>query len=116
MITKRFITVTTLAALAFFLLGLFAAIQSHAYTILVYGLETCGYTQAMRDDLTHAKYKFTFYDVKNDTRLEEMWAKVRTVCPLCEVQGSVKLPVLDVNGQVFIRPSFEQVKQAAGAP
>ena len=111
-------TVLAVLAAGFIMFGFMAAIPAQAYTIIVYGADWCGYTQSMRDDLTAAKYNFTYYDVtKNDAKLDEMWVKVKLVCPACSVQGSVKMPVLDLNnGTIKIRPSFEEVKGIVGNP
>lgn len=109
----------TLAAsvLGIIMIGLISAIPAGAYTIIVYGTDNCGFTQAMRNDLSNAKYRFAYYDVnKDDLKNDEMWKKVRLVCPTCELSGSVKIPVMDLNGQVHIRPSFEEVKKIIGTP
>lgn len=104
-------------ALGLVMLGLISVAQAQAYTILVYGRDSCGYTLAMRNFLDDNKYRYSYYDVmKDDAKLEEMWNKVDKVCPTCRNQGSVQLPVVDVSGSIFIRPTEEQVKQAAGKP
>lgn len=109
-------TLATLA-LGFIIFGFISAIPAGAYTIIIYGTEYCGFTQAMRHDLDSEKYRYAYYDVKkDDNKNEEMWKKVRLVCPTCELSGSVKIPVMDLNGQVYIRPSFEEVKKIVGSP
>jgi glutaredoxin len=88
--------------------------SAHAYSILVYGRKSCGFTQTMRQNLDKNKYHYTYYDVdKNKAKLSEMWGKIHRGCPSCT---STKLPVMDLNGKVLIRPSFEEVKKKIGPP
>lgn len=106
-----------LLVLGFIIFGFISAIPAGSYTIIVYGTEYCGYTRAMRHDLDGEKYLYSYYDVnKDESKNEEMWKKVRLVCPTCELSGSVKIPVMDLNGQVYIRPTFEEVKKIIGNP
>lgn len=80
--------------------------------ILVYGRPGCGFCRGMMSRLDRAKMKYTFYDVDRDKdRHREMWKKIWSVKPDTRRVG---FPVMDINGKVFIRPSFEAVQKAAG--
>jgi glutaredoxin len=110
---------TTGAPLIISVLGLIAVCliavsPAHAYSILVYGTSSCGYTQAMKEKLHNNRYQYTYYDVdKNKAKLSEMWNKIHRGCPSC---SGAKLPVMDINGKIFMRPSFEEVKKRIGPP
>ena len=87
---------------------------ARAYSILVYGKKSCGFTQTMRQNLDKNKYHYTYYDMdKNKAKISEMWDKIHRGCPSC---SSTRLPVMDLNGKILIRPSFEEVKKKIGPP
>jgi hypothetical protein len=108
---KASLIISALGLMAFFTIMISPA---HAYSILVHGRENCGFTQAMRQNLNSANYRYTYYDIdRNEAAFDQMWDKIRKVDPL---STSVKLPVMDLNGQIFMRPTFEEVKQKIGPP
>ncbi len=103
-----------ISVLGLIVLCLVTVSPAHAYSILVYGRKSCGFTQTMRQNLDKNKYHYTYYDVeKNKAKLSEMWDKVHRGCPSC---SSTRLPVMDLNGKILIRPSFEEVKKKIGPP
>jgi uncharacterized protein YkwD/glutaredoxin len=62
----------------------------------------------MKRNLQNNNITFTFYDVNTDSsKNREMWQKVRSVR---SGSTSVRFPVMEVNGQVLISPSFNDVK------
>jgi thioredoxin-related protein len=50
-----------ISVLGLIALCLITVSPAHAYSILVYGSEGCGYTQAMRQKLNNNKYRYTYY-------------------------------------------------------
>jgi glutaredoxin len=103
-----------ISVLGLIVLCLVTVSPAHAYSILVYGRKGCGFTQIMRQNLDKNKYHYTYYDVdKNKAKSSEMWGKIHRGCPSC---SSTRLPVLDLNGKILIRPSFEEVKKKIGPP
>ncbi|MBA4391596.1 MAG: hypothetical protein C0399_11780 [Syntrophus sp. (in: bacteria)] len=103
-----------ISVLGLIALCLITVSPAHAYSILVYGKKGCGYTQTMRQKLDNNKYRYTYYDVdKNKAKSSEMWGKIHRGCPSC---SSTKLPVMDLNGKILVRPSFEEVKRKIGHP
>ncbi|MBN1531624.1 MAG: glutaredoxin family protein [Spirochaetes bacterium] len=82
-------------------------------SILLYGRTNCGLCRAMMSRLEGEHIQYTFVDIQNDGgHNQEMWGKIRKVQPSA---SSIRLPVMEINGQVMISPSWERVKDAIGS-
>lgn len=74
--------------------------------VLVYGKRTCGWCQKMQRELDKNDIPFTFMDLKLKESNDELH-------PRMETSGMntrrYDIPVIDVNGELFIRPDIETV-------
>lgn len=76
--------------------------------IIIYGNHQCGLCQALMAELDENNMDYAFYDVRqNREHNREMWRKLSEEYP--DIQR-VGYPVVDVNGQIFIRPSLEEIR------
>ncbi len=82
--------------------------------VIVYGRDTCGITTATRSALDDEKIRHIYKDVDVTQNGVEMWKKVYAAS--WYQGGSVGLPVVDVKGDVWERPSIEDIKTALDAP
>jgi hypothetical protein len=77
--------------------------------VVVYGRDACGLTQQCLRDLEIAGIKVIYNIVDNEEVSNEYH-------PRMEKAGldtrSYGLPVVDVNGQIFIRPEFNKILEA----
>jgi len=74
--------------------------------VVVYGRDSCGFTQKTLDDLSSAGVNFRYFKIDErevadsiHTRMEESRISTRRY----------NLPVVDVNGKISIRPSIDDV-------
>ena len=74
-------------------------------SIVVYGRETCGITQRVRDGLAARDIPYVFADV--DVRIidDEMWFKLGPQFR----EPRITFPIVHVNGQLLLTPTAEQV-------
>jgi hypothetical protein len=74
--------------------------------VVVYGRDACGLTQQCLRDLEIAGIKVIYKIIDNEEVSNELY-------PRMEKAGldirSYGLPVVDVNGQIFIRPEFNKI-------
>ncbi len=74
-------------------------------TIIVYGSESCDHCIDFRKKLDSVKLKYTFHDVEADERyFSEMMRKIQAA----NYKGYIGFPVIDVEGNVYIRPDFRR--------
>lgn len=75
--------------------------------IVVYGRESCGYTQRMNRNLDEARMAYEFQSVDDTTVADVLHARMQAAG--LDVQRYL-LPVVDVNGEISVRPDFEEVR------
>lgn len=74
--------------------------------IVVYGRDTCGWTQKLKKELHQQGIPFEYKIVDQPSVGNELHPRMR--------QGGLNisyynLPVVDVNGRIFMRPSLEKI-------
>jgi len=79
-------------------------------TVLVYGRQSCGWTQQMLAELNQFGIPYQYKDVDNDAISDEMWTVLRISGQ--DTSSSVNLPVISVNKQIMIRPDVTDVMTA----
>ncbi len=80
--------------------------QDKPTDIILYGNEKCGYCRETRGWLESASIPYTYRDVElYGTYQEEMYRKLSGA-------GTARFPVLDIKGQMLIRPSMEDIQKA----
>lgn len=77
--------------------------------VAVYGREACGYTQKYRQDISALSMRSYSKDIDDPATADVLHSRM-------EKAGldtsRYELPVLDVNGKIFIRPPMDQVVKA----
>jgi hypothetical protein len=77
--------------------------------VVVYGRDSCGWTQKYLSDLRNEGIEAIYKSVDNEEVCDELE-------PRMEKAGldttSYYLPVIDANGQIFIRPALNKVLEA----
>jgi len=77
--------------------------------VVVYGRDSCGWTQKYLSDLRNEGIEAIYKSVDNEEVCDELE-------PRMEKTGldtrSYYLPVIDANGQIFIRPALNEVLEA----
>ncbi len=74
--------------------------------VILYGNEKCGYCKDTRSWLESNKIRYIYRDVElYGTYQEEMYKKLSGA-------GTARFPVLDVKGQMLIRPTNEDIAKA----
>lgn len=77
--------------------------------ILVYGSDECSHCVDFKKKLDSAGYAYTFYDVEKDQYLaDEMLLKVQQ----SGFRGYIRFPVVVVNDELKVNPTFEEVQQS----
>lgn len=77
--------------------------------IIVYGNEKCGYCKETITWLENQKINFIYRDVElYGTNQEEMFLKLKQA----GFTTTAYFPVLDVKGQILMKPDFEDIKKA----
>lgn len=77
--------------------------------IIVYGNEKCGYCKETMQWLNRENIDFVYRDVElYGTNQEEMFAKLEKA----GFTTTAYFPVLDVKGQILMRPKFDDIKKA----
>ncbi len=80
--------------------------QEKPADIILYGNEKCGYCRETRDWLKSANIPYTYRDVElYGTYQEEMYRKLSGA-------GTARFPVLDIKGQILVRPSVDDIQKA----
>jgi glutaredoxin len=77
--------------------------------IIVYGRETCGWTQKYMEDLRTENLSFSYKSVDDENSAAELHSRMK--------QSGIDtsyydLPVLDVNTKIMIRPEMDTIKAA----
>lgn len=78
-------------------------IKATAKPIVVYGRQTCGWTQKYIQDLQKAGIPYVFKDVDDPTFFDEAR---RGLQESGSKSGSLSLPILDINGKMSSRPDL----------
>jgi len=74
--------------------------------IILYGNEKCGYCRETRNYLETNSIPYIYRDVElYGTYQEEMYRKISGA-------GTARFPVVDIKGQILIRPSIEDIQKA----
>lgn len=88
-------------------------------SIVIYGRDTCGFTTAMRDQLTNQSIPFVYADIDKLFVSEEMWHHLQKVSDDGALH-TAHLPVVLINGHIFQRPEIElvlsELQTAAAVP
>jgi hypothetical protein len=77
--------------------------------VIVYGRDSCGWTQKYLHDLKNKHVKFVYESVDSKDVCDELHPRMRAAGLNIEIYN---LPVIDVNGQLFIRPELDRVLAA----
>jgi len=77
--------------------------------IIIYGNEKCGYCKETIKWLESQSFKFVYRDVElYGTNQEEMFGKLKRA----GFTTTAYFPVIDVRGQILMKPKFEDIKRA----
>lgn len=74
--------------------------------VIVYGRNSCGWTSRMREQLTSAGIAFDYRIVDDRRVADDLHAKMES---LGIDTRHYNLPVMEVNGRMFVRPDLETV-------
>jgi glutaredoxin len=77
--------------------------------IIIYGREACGYCQQYEQDISGLNMRFFVESVDDMSTASVLHKRMRKAGL---DTGQYNLPVLDVNGRIFIRPPMEEVTKA----
>jgi glutaredoxin len=80
---------------------------SAARSIVVYGQDTCSYTQHMRDSLSAANVSFTYVNIDEPANRDILYNKFHGTG--LARGGLYLLPVVEVGGRASMRPSPDSV-------
>jgi len=107
---KKIIALVLIAAAGYKAWGHFTApklqpLYDHPY-VVVYGRESCGYTQQTINDLKRARIEFEFGDVDDPAVADELHSRMK----LAGLDVSYYLlPVVDLNNSISIRPKNREL-------
>jgi len=87
--------------------------ESSKAEIVVYGRDTCANTLSMRKGLKKAGVSFRFVSVDDKEGQAEYFEGVRQLKR--DKKERIVLPLVSVDGQVFMHPSLELIVEAAKA-
>ena len=76
--------------------------------VAVYGRDSCGYTKSMVKNLQQSQVSYRYFNVDDKVVADQLHSRMR------QAGISTKrynLPVVDVNGDLSVRPKFGQVQQ-----
>ncbi|MFP4093778.1 MAG: glutaredoxin family protein [Cyclobacteriaceae bacterium] len=77
--------------------------------IIVYGSDECNHCVDFKKKLDDAGLEYTFYDVEKDqSKVNDMLMVVQRA----GIRGNINYPVVVVDGDVQISPTFEQFQKA----
>jgi glutaredoxin-related protein len=92
------------------------SLYSYSYTIVIYGSNNCGYTSALKADLTKENIQFTYCDVNESSCYSEFFSFVKD--NRLDTNNYVNLPVVKiiVNGVSYglVRPLLSTIKMMVG--
>ncbi len=74
--------------------------------VAVYGRNTCGFTSQMISNLKDRNINYKYFDIDESDIADTLHSRME------KVGISTRryfLPVVDVNGKLFVRPSFNEV-------
>jgi len=76
--------------------------------VAVYGRDSCGFTKRMVNNLQQSQVNYRYFNVDDKTIADQLHGRMR--------QAGIptkryNLPVVDVNGDLSVRPKFNQVRQ-----
>lgn len=74
--------------------------------VIIYGRDACGWCQHVAAEFTVNGIAFRKVDIDDDAGSAEMWQKVRANP---EIGNNIGLPVVDVQGNICVRPTAEDV-------
>jgi glutaredoxin len=77
--------------------------------IAIYGRDTCGWTQKLKKELNQQGISFEYKIVDQPSVGNELHPRMQQAGLSTSYYN---LPVVDVNGRIFIRPSLERVLEA----
>jgi hypothetical protein len=78
--------------------------------VVVYGRETCGFTQSTIDELRRARIEFEFGDVDDQAVADELHSRMR----IAGLDTSYYLlPVVDLNNSLTVRPENAELIERA---
>ena len=76
--------------------------------VAVYGRDSCGFTKRMVKNLQQSQVNYRYFNVDDNLVAEQLHQRMQ------QAGISTKrynLPVVDVNGDLSVRPKFSQVQQ-----
>ena len=80
-----------------------------AYTVVVYGRDTCSITTAMRSFLQQKNVPFVYASVDNPFVDQEMWYFHDKIAPGLANPNHAEFPLVRINGNVLESPQEEVV-------
>lgn len=79
------------------------------YSIIIYGSDSCSICVALRGELDGAEISYEYHDIRVDeAAYNELLGKIDDTTWF---DGVVRTPVLEINGELFERPTLEQVQR-----
>jgi hypothetical protein len=82
-----------------------APLYSGSY-IIVYGRDSCGWTQKYRKDFENMNIHYVYKSVDNKNVGDELYPRMKKAG--LDV-SSINLPVIDVNAHILIRPEMKKI-------
>jgi hypothetical protein len=98
------------------ILFLFISLYGYSYEIIVYGVNNCGITTSLRNELTAKNIQFTYCDVNGNQCMNDM-VKVALDDSLA-IEGTIYFPIVKVvsDGKItgLCRPSVADIIKLIG--
>ncbi len=83
------------------------------YSVIVYGSDSCSICVALRGQMDEAEITYEYHDIRVDqAALNEAVAKISDQTWF---DGTVRTPILEINGKMHERPTLAQVRRAIQA-
>ena len=80
------------------------------YSIIVYGSDSCSICVALRGEMDEADLTYEYHDIRVD---DEAYAEaVEKISDESWFDGTVRTPVLEINGEMYERPTIAQVRRS----
>ncbi len=77
--------------------------------VILYGKPTCGWCKKMENDLEARDIPYEYANLKEQAANDELHPRMQKAGLRI---SSYKLPVMDINGKLYIRPEIEIVAKA----
>lgn len=76
------------------------------HSVIIYGSENCDHCIEFRQKMDSARLAYEFKDAEaSDRNYQELLLKIQQA----NFKGYVSFPVLDIDGDIYVRPNFADV-------